>query len=238
MNLDLLAFGAHPDDVEISAAGTILSLTDKGFKVGLIDLTRGEMGTRGTAEIRDQEAKDASKILRLSVRENLEFEDGFIRNEKKYQLEIIKVIRKFKPRIVIATAIKDRHPDHSNASQLVEDSCFLSGLMKLETIVDGEKQTAWRPKLILHYTQALSIQPDVIVDTSEYFERKMKSILAHQSQFYNPDSKEPQTLISSPHFLEFIKARDVVFGAQIGATYGEGFTCKRTIGVKNLTDLI
>ncbi len=238
MKLDVLAFGAHPDDVEISAAGTILSLTDKGLKAGIVDLTRGEMGTRGTAEIRDKESADAAKILGLSVRENLGFDDGFIHNKKKYQLEVIKIIRKFKPRIVITTAIKDRHPDHANASALVEDSCFLSGLMKIETDIDGEKQTAWRPKLVLHFIQALTIEPDVIIDTTEYFERKMKSILAHQSQFYNPDSKEPQTFISSPHFLEFIKSRDVIFGSQIGAAYGEGFTCKRTIGVKNLTDLI
>ena len=196
MKLDILAFGAHPDDVELGCAGTILKEISLGKTVGIIDLTRGELGTRGSAEIRDQEAAAAAKILGVSVRENLNMRDGFFVNDEKHQLEIIKMIRKYKPEIVLCNAIDDRHIDHGKGSKLVSDACFLSGLMKIETSIDGEKQDAWRPKLVYHYIQWKNIEPDFVVDITGFTDKKIESILAYGSQFYDANSKEPVTPIT------------------------------------------
>jgi len=183
MKLDILAFGAHPDDVELGCSGTILKEISLGKKVGIVDLTRGELGTRGSAEIRDQEASDAAKILGVSVRENLNMRDGFFVNDEKHQLEIIKMIRKYKPETVLCNAIDDRHIDHGKGSKLVSDACFLSGLMKIETVLDGEIQKPWRPKVVYHYIQWKNIEPDFVVDITGFTDKKIESILAYRSQF-------------------------------------------------------
>lgn len=208
MKLDILAFGAHPDDVELGCAGTILKEISLGKKVGIVDLTRGELGTRGSAELRDLEAAAAASILGVSVRENLAMRDGFFVNDEAHQLEVIKMIRKYKPEIVLCNAIDDRHIDHGKGSKLVSDACFLSGLMKIETSLDGEKQTAWRPKLVYHYIQWKNIEPDFVVDITGFTEKKIESILAYGSQFYDANSKEPATPITSKNFLESLNYRD------------------------------
>ncbi|MFH1320685.1 MAG: bacillithiol biosynthesis deacetylase BshB1 [Bacteroidota bacterium] len=236
--LDLLAFGAHPDDVELCCGGTLLVHIDKGKKAGIIDLTRGESGTRGTPEIRQKETEIAAGILGVSARENLCFEDGFIANDKAHIVEVIRVIRKYRPDIVLTDAFSERHPDHSKAAQLVTESCFLAGLRKIETISDGEKQTVWRPKAVYNYLQFRMKKPDIIVDISDHHDKKMEAVKAHRSQLYNPDSNEPQTIISSRDFLETITAKARVLGKQIGVKFAEGFTAGRYIGVKDLFDLI
>ena len=238
MKLDILAFGAHPDDVELGCAGTILKEISLGKTVGIIDLTRGELGTRGSAEIRDQEAAAAAKILGVSVRENLNMRDGFFVNDEKHQLEIIKMIRKYKPEIVLCNAIDDRHIDHGKGSKLVSDACFLSGLMKIETVVDGEKQTAWRPKLVYHYIQWKNIEPDFVVDITGFTEKKIESILAYGSQFYDANSKEPITPITSKNFLESLNYRSQDLGRLVGVDYAEGFTVERYLAVNSLGDLL
>jgi N-acetylglucosamine malate deacetylase 1 len=238
MKLDLLAFGAHPDDVEISCAGTIAKEISLGKKIGIIDLTHGELGTRGSATIRDKEAKNAAEILGVSVRENLNFRDGFFINDEKHQIEIIKMIRKYQPQIVLCNAIDDRHIDHGKGSKLVSDACFLSGLTKIETESNGEKQTAWRPKLVYHYIQWKNLEPDFVVDISGFLEIKMKSILAYSSQFYDPNSKEPETPIATKNFLESIDYRSKDFGRLIGTEAAEGFTVERYLAVNSLSDLI
>ncbi|TRX00282.1 bacillithiol biosynthesis deacetylase BshB1 [Flavobacterium gawalongense] len=238
MKLDILAFGAHPDDVELGCAGTILKEISLGKTVGIVDLTRGELGTRGSAEIRDKEANAAAKILGVSVRENLEMRDGFFVNDEKHQLEIIKMIRKYQPEIVLCNAIDDRHIDHAKGSKLVSDACFLSGLRKIETVVDGEKQTAWRPKLVYHYIQWKNIEPDFVVDITGFTDKKIESILAYGSQFYDKNSNEPVTPITSKNFLESLNYRSQDLGRLTGLDYAEGFTVERYLAVNSLGDLI
>jgi bacillithiol biosynthesis deacetylase BshB1 len=238
MKLDILAFGAHPDDVELGCAGTILKEISLGKTVGIIDLTRGELGTRGSAVIRDQEAAAAAKILGVSVRENLNMRDGFFVNDEKHQLEIIKMIRKYKPEIVLCNAIDDRHIDHGKGSKLVSDACFLSGLMKIETVADGEKQTAWRPKLVYHYIQWKNIEPDFVVDITGFTEKKIESILAYGSQFYDANSKEPITPITSKNFLESLNYRSQDLGRLVGVDFAEGFTVERCLAVSSLGNLL
>jgi bacillithiol biosynthesis deacetylase BshB1 len=238
MKLDILAFGAHPDDVELGCAGTILKEISLGKTVGIVDLTRGELGTRGSAEIRDQEANAAAKILGVSVRENLEMRDGFFVNDEKHQLEIIKMIRKYQPEIVLCNAIDDRHIDHGKGSKLVSDACFLSGLRKIETTVDGKNQEAWRPKLVYHYIQWKNIKPDFVVDITGFTAKKIESILAYRSQFYDANSKEPESPITSKNFFESLNYRSQDLGRLVGVDYGEGFTVERYLAVNSLGDLI
>jgi N-acetylglucosamine malate deacetylase 1 len=238
MKLDILAFGAHPDDVELGCAGTILKEISLGKKVGIIDLTRGELGTRGSSEIRDQEANAAAKILGVSIRENLSFRDGFFKNDEEHQLQIIKMIRKYQPEIVLCNAIDDRHIDHGKGSKLVSDACFLSGLMKIETTLNEEKQTAWRPKLVYHYIQWKNIDPDFVVDITGHTDKKAASILAYSSQFYDPNSKEPESPISSKNFLESLNYRSRDLGRLTGLDHAEGFTVERYLAVNSLGDLI
>ena len=238
MKLDILVFAAHPDDAELSCSGTIISHVNQGKKVGMVDFTKGELGTRGTAEIRMKEAKQAADILGLVVRENLGFEDIYFENNKAHQLEVIKMIRKFQPEIVLANAIKDRHPDHPKASQLAVQACFMAGLKKIETKLDGVNQPAWRPGAVYHYIQSNYIKPDIIVDVSDYWDQRMASVKAFKSQFFNPESREPETFISSTQFMQLLEARATEFGKSIGVKYGEGFTVDKNMGVKSLFDLI
>jgi len=238
MKLDILAFGAHPDDVELGCSGTIAKEVSLGKKVGVIDLTRGELGTRGSVEIRDQEASLAAEILGLTVRENLNMRDGFFVNDEAHQMEIIKRIRKYRPEIVICNAIEDRHIDHGKGSKLVSDACFLSGLRKIETTHEGEVQEAWRPKVVYHYIQWKNIEPDFVVDISDFIDQKTQSILAYASQFYSENSNEPVTPIATKNFLESIHYRSQDFGRLIGVDYAEGFTTERYVAVKRLGDLI
>jgi N-acetylglucosamine malate deacetylase 1 len=237
MKLDILAFGAHPDDVELGCAGTILKEVALGKKVGIVDLTRGELGTRGSAEIRDKEAAAAAAILGVAVRENLGFRDGFFVNDEAHQLEIIKMIRKYQPEIVLCNAIDDRHIDHAKGTQLVSDACFLSGLMRIPTSLDSEEQKAWRPKVVYHYMQWKNIVPDFVVDITGYVEQKTAAILAYSSQFYDPNSKEPESPISSKNFLESLNYRSRDLGRLTGLEHAEGFTTERYVAVNSLSDL-
>ena len=238
MKLDILAFGAHPDDVELGCGATIAKEISLGKKVGIIDLTRGELGTRGSADLRDKEASNAAEILGVSVRENLGFADGFFVNDKKHQLEIIRMIRKYKPEIVLCNAIDDRHIDHPKGSDLVSDACFLSGLLKIETQIGGKQQEKWRPKQVYHYIQWKNIKPDFVVDVSGFMELKVESVLAYSSQFYDPKSDEPETPITSKNFTESIEYRAKDLGRLIGVAYAEGFTTERYVAVENLDKLI
>lgn len=238
MKLDIVAFGAHPDDVELGCSGTIAKEISLGRKVGIIDLTRGELGTRGTAETRDKEAQVAAKILGVTVRENLSFRDGFFTNDEKHQLEVIKMIRKYQPEIVLCNAIEDRHIDHEKGSNLVSDACFLSGLIKIETELDGVSQNAWRPKVVYHYIQWKNIEPDFVVDISGFIDIKMESVLAYGTQFYNPNSNEPVTPITSKNFLDSIKYRAKDLGRLVGIEYAEGFTVERYLAVNSLGNLM
>ena len=237
MKLDILAFGAHPDDVELGCSGTILKEISLGKTVGIVDLTRGELGTRGSAEIRDQEASAAAKILGVQVRENLEMRDGFFVNDEKHQLEIIKMLRKYQPEIVLCNAVDDRHIDHGKGSKLVSDACFLSGLTKIATNLDGVEQKAWRPKLVYHYMQWKNAVPDFVVDITGFTEKKIASILAYSSQFYDPTSKEPESPISSKNFLESLNYRSRDLGRLVGVEHAEGFTVERYLAVNSLADL-
>ena len=238
MKLDILAIGAHPDDVELSCAGTIAKEVDRGKKVGILDLTRGELGTRGTAETRDREAKDAAKILGVSVRENLEFSDAFFMNNASHQLEIIKILRKYRPEIVLCNAVDDRHIDHGKGAKLTSDACFLSGLRKIETIYEGESQQEWRPKHVYHYIQWKNLKPDVVVDISGYIDKKMAAVKAYRTQFYDKSSKEPETPISSSNFLESITYRARDLGRLINTEHAEGYTVERYPAVDSIFDLI
>ncbi|MCK0133443.1 bacillithiol biosynthesis deacetylase BshB1 [Arenibacter sp. S6351L] len=240
MKLDILVFGAHPDDAELGAGATIAKEVANGKKVGIVDLTRGELGTRGSAEIRDKEAAAAAEILGVTVRENLEFADGFFTNDRQHQLEIIKMIRKYRPDTVLCNAIDDRHIDHAKGSKLVSDACFLSGLIKIDTKIDGEEkwQEAWRPKLVHHYIQWKNLEPDFVVDVSEFIDLKVKAIMAYSSQFYDPKSKEPETPISSKNFIDSVVYRSRDLGRMVGISYGEGFTTERFVAVKSLDSLI
>lgn len=239
MKLDILVMAAHPDDAEMSSGGTMALAVEKGRKVGIVDFTKGELGTRGTPEIRAAEAKAASEILNISVRENLGFRDGFFKNDEEHQMKLIRVIRRYQPEIVLANAIEDRHPDHGKGAALAVDACFLSGLRMIKTYEDdGTEQAAWRPKYLYHYIQDRYIKPDLVVDISKYWDLKEASIRAYKSQFYDPNSTEPESYLTSPEFLEFLKARSQEMGHPIGAKFGEGYTKTKMIGVKDLFDLI
>lgn len=237
MKLDILVLAVHPDDAELGCSGTILKHIALGKKVGIIDFTRGELGTRGTAETRDVEAADSARILGLHARENLKFKDAFFKNDEAHQLEVIRMIRKYQPEIVLSNALRDRHPDHKRAGDLSNDAVFLSGLSKIKTFEQGTEQQAWRPRLLLQYIQDTYIEPDVIVDITPYMETKLESIKAFKTQFFNSDLDEPQTYISSPEFFESTIGRAREFGRSIGATYAEGFTSCKLLGVDNLFDL-
>ena len=238
MKLDILAFGAHPDDVELGCGATIAKEVSLGKKVGIVDLTRGELGTRGSADLRDKEAANAATILGVSVRENLRFADGFFINDKKHQLEIIKMIRKYQPEIVLCNAIDDRHIDHSKGSDLVSDACFLSGLLKIETEIGGSQQEKWRPKQVYHYIQWKNIEPHFVVNVSGFMESKIKSVFAYSSQFYDSKSNEPETPITSKNFIESIEYRAKDLGRLIGVEFAEGFTTERYTAVESLDKLI
>lgn len=238
MKLDILAFGAHPDDVELGCSGTLAKEISLGKKIGIIDLTRGELGTRGSAEIRDKEAAAAAKILGVKARENLGFKDGFFVNDEEHQMEVIRMIRKYRPDVVLCNAVQDRHIDHAKGSKLVSDACFLSGLRRIETSTDGELQAAWRPKQVYHYIQWENLKPDFVVDVSGFMEAKIKAVKAYGSQFYDPKSKEPVSPISSENFLDSITYRARDLGRLIGKDYAEGFTVERFVAVDNLSQLI
>ena len=239
MKIDILAFGAHPDDVELSCGGTILKEIHNGKTVGIIDLTKGELGTRGTVQTRATEASNAASILGVSFRKNLSFSDGFIANDKAHQLEVIKLIRQHQPEIVLCNAIDDRHIDHGVASKLVSDACFLSGLIKIETkSLDSEAvQAPWRPKSIYHYIQWKPLEPDFVVDISDHIDKKMESVMAYSTQFYNPNSQDPETPISSKNFVDSVRYRAADLGRLIGVGYAEGFNVERLPAIDSLFDL-
>jgi len=239
MKLDILVFGAHPDDAELGAGGTIAKEISLGKKVGIIDLTRGELGTRGSAEIRDKEAAASAEILGLSIRENMEFADGFFVNDKQHQMALIRKIRTYRPDIVLCNAIEDRHIDHARGSELVSNACFLSGLMKIDTKAEGDDlwQEPWRPKQVYHYIQWRNLTPHFVVDITGVIDKKMEAIHAYSTQFYDPNSKEPSTPISSKNFTDSVTYRARDLGRIIGVEYGEGFTVERFIGVESLGDI-
>jgi len=239
MKLDVLAIGAHPDDVELGCSGVLIKEVKKGNKVGIIDLTQGELGTRGTIETRYQEAADAARIIGVHVRENLKMRDGFFVNDESHQLQLITVLRKYKPEIVIGNILDDRHPDHGRAGKLIYDACFLSGLKQIKTVDEnGQEQEKWRPKYLLHYLQDRFYEPDIIVDVSDVWEQRLESIKAYTTQFHNPGSQEPQTYISSPEFMEAIISRARLLGKRIGVQFAEGFISKKDIGISDLSALV
>ena len=235
--LDILVLAAHPDDAELACSGTIAKHVAMGYKVGIVDLTQGEMGTRGTPELRLLEAEAAGRILGLTVRENLGLRDIYFKDDADHQIEVVKAVRKYRPEIVLANAHTDRHPDHGKAGSLATQACFMSGLRKIETAVDGAAQEAWRPKHVYHYIQNNYIKPDFVVDVTDFWDIKVRSIKAFKSQFFDPNNVEPASFISSPEFLDFIEARGKEFGHSILTTYGEGFTVEKSIGVSDLFDL-
>jgi len=239
MKLDILVLAAHPDDAELGCGGTLARHVAIGHKVGIVDFTRGELGTRGTPETRATEAAAGAKILGVAVRENLGLRDGFFQNDEQHQLKVIQAIRKFRPEIVLANAVYDRHVDHGKGASLGYDASFLSGLAKIETMdEDGKKQQPWRPSAVYHYIQSLLVEPDFVVDISDYWSLKIEAIKAFKTQFFDPESKDPETYISNPNFLRMIESRAIEFGHSIGTRYGEGFTVRRYPGVKSLFDLI
>ncbi len=238
MKVDILAIGVHPDDVELSCSGTILKMIDQGKSVGLIDLTRGELGTRGNAQLRTEEALCSARFMGALFRENLDMPDGFFKYTDENLLKIARVIRKYRPEIVLANAVNDRHPDHGRAAKLTSDACFLAGLMKVEILDDeGKAYERWRPKAVYHYIQDNHIDPDFVIDITNYIDRKMEAIMCFKSQFYDPNSTEPESPISSLNFMESIKAKNRVFGRPLNYDFAEGFTVERTIGVDDLFDL-
>ena len=237
IELDILAFAAHPDDVELSASGTIMKHIDAGLKVGIVDLTQGELGSRGTIQTRYSEADAASNLMGLTVRHNLKMADGFFEINEENKLLIVEQIRRFRPKIVLANAMTDRHPDHGRGGQLVSEACFLSGLIKVETEWEGQKQDAYRPKVVYHYIQDYYIKPDFVVDVTPYFDRKIEVIKAFKTQFYDPNSKGPKTPISGEEFFRFIESRMMELGRPAGAKYAEGFTVERFLNIENLLDL-
>lgn len=230
-SIDILAFGAHPDDVEISAGGTLAKHIAMGKTVALVDLTRGELGTRGTAETRDAEAKDAMLLLGISERINLNLGDGFFQHTQENLLKVVEMIRYFKPNLVLANAIEDRHPDHAKGAKLVADACFLAGLPKIQTQYKGEIQTAWRPKKVFHYIQDRYIKPDFAIEVTTFVEKKFDVLKCYKTQFYDPNSTEPQTPISGKEFFDFLESRMREYGREIGVEFAEGFTCSRILGV-------
>lgn len=241
MKLDLLAIGVHPDDVELSCSGTIINEVKRGKKAGILDLTQGELGTRGTIETRYAEASEAAKIMGVQIRENLKMRDGFFRNDEEHQLQLIQAIRSYQPEVVLANALHDRHPDHGRAGHLIATACFLSGLAKIETKdKNGAPQKKWRPKYILHYLQDWYHEPDLLIDITDVFEQRMKAIEAYTTQFYNPGNGDegPQTYISTPDFLDSVTGRARMMGKRIGVKYAEGFICEKKIGIRNLDALL
>ncbi len=239
MILDILAFGVHPDDVELGCAGTILAVIAEGKKVGIIDLTQGELGTRGTAETRKIEAANAAKVLGVTVRENLRMADGFFQNDEHHQRKVIQIIRKYKPQIILCNALEDRHPDHGRSAKLVADAAFLSGLRKIETKDnEGNLQEQHRPAYVFHYIQDRFIQPDFALDVSAHHDKKMESIKCYNTQFHNENLNEPQTYISSPQFLETVNARAMMLGKRIGVMYAEGFISEKLLGIQSFDNLI
>jgi len=237
MKLHLLAIAAHPDDAELGCSGTLAKHIALGHKVGIVDLTQGELGTRGTAEIRMQEAAAAASVLGLHARENLKLRDGRFQTDGEDQLAVIRAVRKYRPDIVITNAPEDRHPDHGRAARLVADACFYAGLNRIVTTMEGEEQQAWRPKNLFHFVQSQSLPVDFVVDITEYWDVKLRSIKAYRSQFYDPNSKEPETYISTSNFMRMVESRAIEHGHAIGANYGEGFIRSRVQGVRALTDL-
>lgn len=238
MKLDILAFGAHPDDIELSCAGTLIKAVKAGKKVGIVDLTEGQLGTRGTAETRLQEAANSARIMGVSVRDNLGMMDGYFENDEESRVKIIRKIRQYRPDIVLANVPLDRHPDHGRASQMVTEACFYAGLVKIETEWEGKKQEAFRPARLYYYMQHFSYDFSFVVDTSNEIDQKIEAIRAFKSQFYDPNSKEPETVLTTPHFLQHIKERDSELGYAIGAKYAEGFLSQKKIfGVNNIFDI-
>lgn len=238
MKLDILAIAVHPDDIELGCAGILIKHARLGQSVGILDLTQGELGTRGNAETRLEEAQDAAKVMGVNVRENASMRDGFFRNDEAHQMQLIPYLRRWRPNIVIANALEDRHPDHGRAGRLIADACFLAGLRKIETSFGGEAQEAWRPKRVFHMIQDRQLRPAFIVDITEVFEEKLQAIQCYRSQFHNPNSGEPETYISSQGFLEQIKYRDALLGKQIGTQYAEGLLCENIPGIKDLDALL
>ncbi|RYE18613.1 MAG: bacillithiol biosynthesis deacetylase BshB1 [Sphingobacteriales bacterium] len=238
MKLHILAIAAHPDDLELGAAGTLIKHARMGQAVGILDLTKGELGTRGNAEIRLQEAQDAAKVMGLAVRENVGMEDGFFMNDREHQLKLVQYIRKYQPDIVIANALEDRHPDHGKGGRLIADACFLAGLRKIDTRYEAKSQEPWRPKRVFHMIQDRFLEPNIIVDISDTMDQKMESILCYKSQFHDPNSSEPMTYIASSDFMDNVKARNSLVGKRIGARYGEGFICENVPGIDNLDQLL
>lgn len=237
MKVDILAVGVHPDDVELSASGTLLKHMAQGKTAGMLDLTRGELGTRGNAELRTKEANDSAKILGVSFRTQLTFRDGFFSHDEQHMLQVVEQIRKHQPEIVLCNAVSDRHPDHGRSAKLVAEACFYSGLSRITTTLDGQEQKAWRPKAVYHYIQDQYIEPDFVIDVSDFIETKRKSIMAFSSQFYDPKSKEPQTPISTKEFMDYLEAKMALWGRSIGKRFAEGFTHTRIPGVNSLFDL-
>ena len=238
MKLDILAFGVHPDDVELSCAGVLLLEKATGKKTGIIDLTKGELGTRGTGEIRVREAAVAAEILGVDIRENLEMADGFFQNDESHQRKIISVIRKYQPEIILCNAPSDRHPDHGRSAKLVSEAAFLSGLMKVKTEDNGSIQDEWRPKYVMNYIQDRFLLPGFVIDISDVFDKKIESIMAYSSQFHKEGENEPQTYISTPGFLDSVIYRHKWFGKMIGSEYAEGFISEKMIGLKSFDALI
>ena len=237
MKLDILALAAHPDDVELSCSGTLLKAIAQGKNAGIIDFTRGELGTRGTPEIRDAEATESARIMGLSARENLAFRDGYFANDEVHQLALIRMIRKYRPDVILANAFDDRHPDHGRGSQLAKEACFKAGLKMVETELDGVKQEKWRPGAVYHYIQSIPGEPDFVVDVTDVWEKRKEVIRAFKSQFFDPLSKEDSTYISSPMFLRMVEARAIEYGHLIGVKYAEGFQVERTPGIDDIFDL-
>ena len=238
MKLDILAISAHPDDIELSCSGTLIAHKSLGYTIGILDLTEGEMSTRGTPEIRQKESVEASQIMGISIRENLGLSDAKFDLSFENQARVIKVLRKYRPETILANAPYDRHPDHVRASQLIEEAVFKSGLVKIETEDNGESQLPWRPQKVYHYIQSVSLEPDFICDISAHMEQKMAAIRVFKSQFFDPKSNEPDTYISNPDFLKLIEARSREWGHRIGVSYGEGFVQRQSLGVKSLFDLV
>ncbi|HMU06758.1 MAG TPA: bacillithiol biosynthesis deacetylase BshB1 [Kaistella sp.] len=238
MKVDILAIGAHPDDVELGCGGTVAKLISEGKTVAIVDLTQGELGTRGTNFTRAEEAANSAKILGISSRENLKMKDGFLTNSEEHQMQIVKIIRKYRPAIVLANAIDDRHPDHAKAAKLVSDACFLSGLVKIETVSEGENQKPWRPKQIFHYIQWKNIAPDFVIDISNFMEKKIEACLAFKTQFYDPNSTEPMTPIATKDFLESLTYRAQDLGRLSGVEFAEGFTTEKLLAFKNFDGII
>ncbi len=238
MKVDILAFGVHPDDVELGCSGTIIAAIAEGKTVGIIDLTQGELGTRGTIDTRYQEAAEAAEIMGVSIRENLKMADGFFQNDEAHQRLVIAAIRKYQPEIILCNAPEDRHPDHGRSAKLVSDAAFLSGLRKITTNSEGSYQAAWRPKYIFHYIQDRFIQPSFVVDITAHHDKKLAAILAYKTQFNSADTNEPQTYISTPQFLETVTARAMMLGKRIGVKYAEGFISEKVLGIGSLDAFI